>query len=182
MRRSTSVSTGSVVQSRYVILEAYVIPFPCREPDLGVFHRLSRVVDVPRSLTACLLVAVSWRVRLLFPGLFSGGCLPDCGSASPSARLRFRCFGRTVSGVAMQTSAIVVSMGLQMAQLSLLPWLGLLLHLSLASSPFCAGWPISVFPQNRPGRSFLKGRLRCLSWPLDLVVICLKSVYASRVV
>ncbi len=112
MRRSTSVSIGSIVQSWYVILEAYVIPFPCREPDLGGFHRLIRVADAPRSLADCLLVAVSWRLRLLFPGLFSVDCLPDCDSASLSARCRFRCFGLTVSGVAMQTSAIVVSMGL----------------------------------------------------------------------
>jgi hypothetical protein len=61
------------------------------------------------------------------------------------------------SGVAMQTQAIVLSMELQMAQLTLLSRLWLLLQISVSFSPFCAGWPAAVFPQNGPGRSFLEG-------------------------
>ena len=34
--RSTSVSKGSVIQSRRVILAKFVIPFPGRDPDLGL--------------------------------------------------------------------------------------------------------------------------------------------------
>jgi hypothetical protein len=84
----------------------------------------------------------------------------------------------------MQTWAIVVLMGLWMAQLSLLSrlGLGLLLRLSVSSSLFCAGWPIAVFLQNRLGRSFLRKLLRCSFLPLSLLVICLKAVFASRVV
>ncbi len=82
-----------------------------------------------------------------------------------------------VSDAVMQTLAIVVLMGLWMANLSLLLQLRLLLQLSVSSPLFCTGWSITVFPQNLQGRRFLKA-----SWPLGLLVICLKAVSVFLVV
>ncbi len=169
MPRSTSVSTGIVVQSWYVILQVYAIPFPCREPDLdlGAFHRLSRVVDVPRSLTICFLVAVfaswssySWSFLgwlppglrfcfelcpISFPLFWADGlgcCDADAGNRGVDARdkcaIHMGMAGNPHVGQLPKDKC-------RMAHLSLLLRLGLLLQLSVSASLFCAdAWRVGA--------------------------------------
>jgi hypothetical protein len=62
--RSTSVSRGSVVQFRRVILALFNIPFPGRDPDLHLGLSDSSAGDVARRSAASLRLAVAERCRL----------------------------------------------------------------------------------------------------------------------
>ncbi len=69
IRRSTSVSTGSVSQSCLVVLEGFSSPRPGRDPVL--VHIRSRVLDLFRGFVfacAILHLAVAVRCRLGTPG------------------------------------------------------------------------------------------------------------------
>ncbi len=75
--RSTSVSKGSVIQSRRVILALFNIPFPGRNQDLRLGLSDSSAGDVARRSAASLRLAVAERCCLSDPGLVSvvGRCV-----------------------------------------------------------------------------------------------------------
>jgi hypothetical protein len=69
--RSTSVSRGSVIQFRRVILALFNIPFLGRDPDLHLGLSDSSAGAVARRFAASLRLAVAERCRLSVPGLVS---------------------------------------------------------------------------------------------------------------
>ncbi len=143
-RRSTSVSTGSVVHSSSLILEVLVTPLLGLDPDLLLFFQGS--ADVPRSVAAVVgRVACARRCC-------TGRCLASLGPqvvwdgvACPTSRCRFRCFAGRASVLVRRASPSSGSWG-QLLYLS-----PPMLQLPLAFSSFVSvGWPIAEFLLNRP--------------------------------
>ena len=103
--RSTSVSRGSVIQSRFVILALFRIPFPGLDPDLGLgCHGWGRHGLAP-SLAAAFRRVVAEPCRASEPDLLPVlGCFDSRHVAvgSRSSNFRLRESAQVVEGVAVQ--------------------------------------------------------------------------------
>ena len=177
--RSTSVSKGSVNQSRHVILAVFSNPFPGHEPGLGLGLVLSSrgSLGLPPSpcLVAIFRLAVAERCRASEPGLLSDfGCRPGRhdvaashgrhhGAASHSARFRLRDSAQAVEGVAVQSSSLWVSMCSH-------PRYPRPPH-EVSSSVDVVSRPGAAYPQSRPSSRFfrdLAARVPCSILCLEL--------------
>ena len=109
--RSTSVSKGSVIHSRYVVLALFSIPFPGLDPDLGLGLSCRRPVGLARCLAASFRLVVAERCRASEPDLLHVFGCPDAQydvAGSLSSHFRLRDSAQAVEGVAVPSASCVV--------------------------------------------------------------------------
>ena len=159
--RSTSVSKGSVIQSRFVILALFSIPFPGLDPDRGRGLSSWGLLRSAPCLAASFRLVVAERRRASEPDLLPAF---DCcdgrhdAADSHSSRFRLRDSAQAAGGVAVRWSSWVAH---RLAWRSnRLPWR---LHppRGLCFSDVVSR-PVAAYPQNRPSCRFF----RCLAEPI----------------
>lgn len=147
-----------MIQSRRVILALFLIPFPGRDPDLGLGLSNSRVDGLARSLAASLRLAVVKRCRASEPDRFSAvGCFDGRSVVAGSYSLLFLLRGsaQAVEGAATEPCWCDVC---RASGRKHPPSRQSSLHVVFSSDFVCCSRPGAVFRQYRPASRFLERR------------------------